>query len=340
MHVWPTLDALQRGRLYCNPTKCTLVSTCLVSVGSLPRNGTVSLDPAQVDALAAAVAPRTLADARHVRRPDRLAFRAPAQRSGGPRAPAGTLKTKMLKPLRRETTASCERVLMAGDWLPVHEQASQALLSMIRHACDLYLPDASDGLCIFTDANHLHWSACLFACPAGRMDLDHEPPAATARPRSARARSRPRASSGGPRRRRRSRPCIRPAGAHLYVDQQNMAACYNIVLGANHVAAGRVARWAAALASLPRKVHYLAGTNSIRAQAGPPSAGGANGAEGDLQAGRTTAVEGDAPTTGTAALGALRSLEDGGRTERAGTPSRSDRAQNLGLVMAASQTLR
>jgi hypothetical protein len=61
-HVWPILDALQRGRLYCNPGKCTLITTCLVWVGRLLRRGTVSLDPEQVDALAAAVAPRSLAE--------------------------------------------------------------------------------------------------------------------------------------------------------------------------------------------------------------------------------------------------------------------------------------
>jgi hypothetical protein len=51
---------------------------------------------------------------------------------------------------------------------------------------------------------------------------------------------------------------LRPAGAHLYVDHHNMAACYNIVLGANHVAAGRVSRWAASLTSLPLMVHQAA----------------------------------------------------------------------------------
>jgi hypothetical protein len=104
---------------------------------------------------------------------------------------------------------------------------------------------------------------------------------------------------------------LRPLGAHPYVDHPNMAAYYNIVLGANHVAAGRVSRWAASLTSLPLIMQYLARTKNIwadylsrardstapttedggRARAGPnPQAGHA--AEGDPPVGRP---EGDAP---------------------------------------------
>jgi hypothetical protein len=65
----------------------------------------------------------------------------------------------MLKPLQSKTAAACARVLMAGHWLAEHEQAFRALLELVREACELYLPDPLDELCILTDASHLHWSA-------------------------------------------------------------------------------------------------------------------------------------------------------------------------------------
>jgi hypothetical protein len=126
-HVWPILDALQRGRLYCNPGKCTLIATCLVWVGRLLRRGAVTLDPEQVDALAAAVAPRTLAElATFIGLIGWLSDHLP--NAAAVLGPLQTLKTAMLKPLRNKTASACARVLMTGHWLAEHEQAFRALL--------------------------------------------------------------------------------------------------------------------------------------------------------------------------------------------------------------------